>query len=426
MSVSTAPQTRPAGQRSGTGRRRELDVLGMAIVLGLVFFHTLSIFSGHQYIVNSSQGMVTTMVSMLLVSFEALWTMPLMMLIAGVAIWYSLQRRNPAEFLRERLKRLLVPLLAGLVLLVPPMSYYWLMFQGESLGSYLQFYPRFWHIRFALSAFPVLFDSAPPETAFTVSHLWFLAVLFVYTLLLLPLFLYLRSEAGRRLRDGVATFFARRWAILLLALPIAIVEAVLTTEWLGVWNRFVWAFLLLYGFLIASDERLSDALVRHRKGALVFGILLYLVYFIGTGMLIETAQVDPFTDRGAGAGVVRFFKGVASWFCVAGIMGIATFRGRQSVQSADRGGTDAAERGPGLLGRITAYAQEAQLPFYVLHQTPIILIGYYVIQWNMNALFKFLLISLSSLLITLVVYDIAVRRIAVTRYLFGMRPSRRA
>jgi hypothetical protein len=398
----------------------------MVIVLGLVFFHTLSIFSGHQYIVNSSQSMVTTMVSMLLVSFEALWTMPLMMLIAGVAIWYSLQRRNPAEFLRERLKRLLVPLLTGLVLLVPPMSYYWLLFQGESLGSYLQFYPRFWHIRFAISAFPVLFDSSPPETAFTISHLWFLAVLFVYTLLLLPLFLYLRGEAGRRLREELATFFARRWAIFLLALPIAVVEAVLTTEWLGVWNRFVWAFLLLYGFVIASDARLSNALVRHRKGALVFGILFYLVYFAGTGMLIETAQVDPFTDRGAGAGVVRFIKGLASWFCVAGIMGIATFRGQRSSQGADSEGTSGARRDPGLIGRVTAYAQEAQLPFYVLHQTPIILIGYYVIQWDMNALLKFLLISLSSLVITLAVYDVAVRRTALTRFLFGMRPSRRA
>ncbi len=78
------------------------------------------------------------------------------------------------------------------------------------------------------------------------------------------------------------------------------------------------------------------------------------------------------------------------------------------------------------MDRVSAYAQEAQLPFYVLHQTPIILIGYYVVQWNVNALVKFLLISLSSLVITLVVYDIAVRRTAVTRFLFGMRPRSRA
>ena len=75
------------------------------------------------------------------------------------------------------------------------------------------------------------------------------------------------------------------------------------------------------------------------------------------------------------------------------------------------------------MDRVSAYAQEAQLPFYVLHHTPIILIGYCVIQWNVNALVKFLVISLSSLVITLGVYDIVVRRTGVTRFLFGMRPK---
>jgi glucan biosynthesis protein C len=436
MTASTATQTGSASQMTRPARRRELDVLGMAIVLGLIFFHTLSIFSGQQYIVNTSQSMVTTMVSLLVVSFAALWTMPLMMLIAGIAISYSLRRRTPGEFLRERVKRLFVPFLTGLVLLVPPMMFYWLKYQGEHPGGYLSFYPRFWNIRFSLSAFPVFFESPPPQRMFSVSHLWFLIVLFVYTSLLLPLFLYLRGEAGRHLVEGLASFFAHRWAIFLLALPIAVIEGVLTSEWWGVWNRFVWAFLLLYGFLFASEERFSRALVRHRKAALVLGIVCYLLYFAGMGMLIETAQVDPFADRGPGGMVVRFIKGVASWFCVVGIMGIATHWGQRrsrevedalpagEAQPASQSPADAAERRPTLAERVSAYAREAQLPFYVLHQTPIILIGYYVIQWDVNALVKFLVISLASLAITLIVYDIAVRRAAATRFLFGMRPRR--
>jgi len=410
--------------------------MGMGIVLGLVFFHTLSIFSGQQYVVNTSQSTVTTMVSLLAVSFAALWTMPLMMLMAGVAIWYSLRRRTPREFVRERIGRLFVPFLTGLVVLAPPMMYTWLKRDATYHEGYLKFYPRFWQIKFSLSAFPVLFESAMPEDIFHVSHLWFLIALFVYTLLLLPVFVYLRKPAGRPLLEKLAAFFGRRWAVFLLALPIAIIEAVLTTEWLGVWNRFVWAFLILYGFLFASDERFSRALVRHRKGALALGIVCYLLYFAGMGMLTETAQVDPFSDRGLGAMVVRFIKGVASWFCVVAIMGIATRWGQRQSRKAGKahstGGAgpasqlpaDEAPRRPALMDRVSAYAREAQLPFYVLHHTPIIVIGYTVVQWNVNALVKFLVISLSSLLVTLVVYDIGVRRTAVTRFLFGMRPQR--
>lgn len=438
MTASTATQTGSASQMARPGRRRELDALGMVIVLGLIFFHTLSIFSGQQYVVNTSQSTATTMVSLLVVSFTALWTMPLMMLIAGIAISYSLRRRTAGEFLRERVRRLFVPFLTGLVLLVPPMMFYWLKYEGEHAGGYLSFYPRFWNIRFSLSAFPVFFESVPPERVFSVSHLWFLIALFVYTLLLLPLFLHLRGEAGRHLVEGLASFFARRWAIFLLALPIAVIEAVLTTDWLGAWNRFVWVFLILYGFLLASDERFSRALLRHRKAAIVLGIVCYLLYFAGMGMLIETAQVDPFADRGPGGMVVRFIKGVASWFCVAGIMGIATHWGQRRSREAEDGlsageaqftsqsPAGEANRRSSLADRVSGYAQEAQLPFYVLHQTPIILIGYYVIQWDVNALVKFLVISLASLAITLIVYDIAVRRAAATRFLFGMRPKREA
>ena len=207
------------------------------------------------------------------------------------------------------------------------------------------------------------------------------------------------------------------------------------TEWLGVWNRFVWVFLILYGFLFASDMRFGRALVRHRKAALVLGIVCYLLYFAGMGMLTETAQVDPFLDRSSGAMVVRFIKGVASWLCLVGIMGIATNWGEQRWREAE-GLTPVGEAPPAsassteginqsltLVSRISAYAQEARLPFYVLHQTPIILVGYYVIQWNVIAPVKFLVISLASLLITLIVYDIAVRRTEATRFLFGMRPK---
>ena len=74
------------------------------------------------------------------------------------------------------------------------------------------------------------------------------------------------------------------------------------------------------------------------------------------------------------------------------------------------------------MDRVSAYAGEAQLPFYVLHMTPIVIIGFYVVQWEVNALVKYLVIVLATLGVTLLLYDIAVRRTWLTRFLFGMKP----
>jgi glucan biosynthesis protein C len=79
---------------------------------------------------------------------------------------------------------------------------------------------------------------------------------------------------------------------------------------------------------------------------------------------------------------------------------------------------------PGLGARAIAYAGEAFLPFYILHQTVIFVIGYYVVQWQTTALLKYLVISLSSLAATLLLYELAVRRTKVTRWLFGMKARR--
>jgi len=145
-------------------------------------------------------------------------------------------------------------------------------------------------------------------------------------------------------------------------------------------------------------------------------------------------EIDPFTDYSVLSLIMRFLKGFASWLWVVAIMGWIN-RGRQVGTVKEREGTEIKldsqahlldrPREPSLMDRIAEYAKEARLPFYILHQTPIVLIGYYVVQWEVNALFKYIVISLSALVVTLVVYDIGIRRTKLTRFLFGMRPKKK-
>ena len=71
--------------------------------------------------------------------------------------------------------------------------------------------------------------------------------------------------------------------------------------------------------------------------------------------------------------------------------------------------------------RILGYANEAVLPFYILHQPIILVIGFFVVQWNLGIAVKYLIIAPTSFIAILAVYDVLVRRVNVMRFLFGVR-----
>ena len=297
--------------RTRPKRRRELDMMGMLIVVGLVFFHSAQIFGGGDMYV---QNEPPSMLALAFVAFASLWGMPLMFLMAGTAIWYSLRKRTVGEFVRERIRRLFIPFVVGLPLLVPPQVYCQLKRVPAYQESYLRFLPRFFHVRFTLSEFPLFIEGAPPDQLFRISTLYFLLYLFTFTLLLLPLFLHLQRPAGQAVVGQMATVFSRRWVIFSLALPVAVIEAALGTDSLGNWNRFAWLLFIVYGFLFACEGRLQWALGRHWKSALILGVLTFAAWMTGMGYLIQVLEVDPLMDYSAVGVLTRFLKGMARWF----------------------------------------------------------------------------------------------------------------
>jgi len=389
-------------------------VLTTLIVFGLAFFHTASIFSGHQLISNHRQSELTTILASLVVSAEFLWIMPVMMLVAGIAAWYSLEQRNAGRFARERLLRLGLPFVTGIVLMNPPQIYYYLRANTDLSSGFISFLPRYWNIRFSLFSFPYFLEAAGAEETFSVIHLWFLIFLLVYTLLLLPLFLYLRKPAGKRLALSISGFLSRRFAVFLWAIPIAVLEAFVGAIWPSGWCRWIWPFIILFGYLSAADDRLTTALVRHRIPSLLIGLVGFLVFFFGTGLL-SGGGIDPWAGNQRPAVALRFIKGITSWCLTIAVVGITTRIGRRMTASRQL------PTHTTFWNRLSAYGREAQLPFYVLHQTPIVVIGYYVVKQTWPAPVKFFIISLVALITTLLVYELLVRRIGLLRLLFGMR-----
>jgi peptidoglycan/LPS O-acetylase OafA/YrhL len=109
-------------------RRDELDLLRALVVVGLVFFHTAVIFGAGEFPVKAA---TENRVATVFLGFGAAWGMPLLFLISGMGIWYSLRSRGAGAFARERLRRLGVPLLVGLLTLVPLQVYLGLRRAGD-------------------------------------------------------------------------------------------------------------------------------------------------------------------------------------------------------------------------------------------------------------------------------------------------------
>jgi len=387
-------------------RRYDLDWLRAWAVLMLIFFHSAMWFNEWPWHLKSpdlSFGLTV------FTTILGVYQMPLLFLISGAGSWFALQFRSGGQYAVERLKRLVVPLVFGTFFIVPPQLYlertapahdlsYGHSPLGQFHGSYFQWWPRH------------MFDGGVyPNGNFSWHHLWFLAYLFVLSLVLLPLFLRLKGEAGGRFRDGLAAWCARPGAIFLLALPPALaaimldrVSADVQSLW-GDWkNLTVYGLMVVYGFTIFSQPDFTRALARHYKWAWLLALLT-----LGALALIEMQPGEPeFATwlRWSGLATLRALN---AWCFILGLLGLA-------------------QRFLNFTNRALPYVNEAVLPVYVLHQTVILLVGVHVVGLHLPLILRYAMVSLGSLAATLALYEVLVRRLGVLRFLFGMKVGRKA
>ncbi|HWP45097.1 MAG TPA: acyltransferase, partial [Blastocatellia bacterium] len=337
-------------------RRSEVDLLRGAVVLGLIFFHTARIFDLLPFNVKNDER---SLFFMALVGFVSQWGMPLMFLISGIAAWHALGKRAASEFVKERFRRLIIPLIFGIIVIVPPQNYYYFRTDPNYDQSYWEYYPSFFRGLFKLDFPWFMHDPA---------QLWFLYDLFIFTMMALPLFIYLRRGAGERLRGRLAAFAQRPGAIFLPVLPIIAIETFILTEGTSGWNRYAYIPFLIYGYLIASDRRFERSMLRHRNLALVGGVFSVMAFF-AMAIITWRAGIDPLRGYELEGILWRMFKSITSWFWIVAILGWAQrLKHRFSPPRTGSVGEPAAapprhrDRSE-FVERIKEYAHEAVLPF---------------------------------------------------------------
>jgi hypothetical protein len=151
--------------------------------------------------------------------------------------------------------------------------------------------------------------------------------------------------------------------------------------------------------------------------SLAIGMALLPVLFVTASSDLGNADRVIALDLNPWSVVWRALKAMASWALTAGFIGLASSITRRSPRSGP-----ALPRPPGVSVAVARYTREAVLPFYVLHQTPIVILGFHILQWKTSLPVKYLAISSGALVVTLCAYEVLVRRTRVTRLLFGMPP----
>lgn len=381
-------ETKPNGTEAKAAkpaRRYDIDWLRVLVVYLLFPYHTARIFDtfGPWYVKNAELSEALTF----FIAYGYPWAMPLLFLLAGASTWFALGYRSGGQYTKERFIRLLIPLVFGLLVIVPPQSYFGLLNHTGASVSYLEWYPNFFN-----------FNSSDLDGyfmgGFTFGHLWFIAFLFLFSLLALPLFLYLRRrESGKQLVGWLAAFFSLPGTIFLLAIPLFVMAWLL--DFYPNPLYFITYFAL--GFLLVADARFEKAIGRHKAIALVLGPVLYLYV-----AYLNTTGWPGGIPSWFGTIVDVYVRGFAPWFFVIAILGYA----RKFLNTRTK---------------FLTYSGQASYPVYILHQTVIVVIGFYVVQWNASILVKYTTILVAAVAVSMLIYELLIKRTNVTRFLFGMR-----
>lgn len=386
-------------------RRHDLDALRVFACYLLFLFHGGMVFNPAPFFhVRNNEA---SLVFLIVCGFISLWHMPLFFLLAGWSAAASLRSRGVAAFLRERVSKLAVPLVAGCVLLMPVIKY--LELRGgqdlnhrglfvtpevrESMQSVLPIdlpLAKPFHDTF-LSFVPTFFTDLD---RFTWSHLWFLAYLLTFTLLLLPVFARLAA------RPPVAGLPARLWVYAPM-LPLILVQLTLRARFPGPYNLYRdWANVAFFvtflasGFALAVAPGLEERLRGEWRRLLALGVA-------ATGVLLA-AVLGAITATP----VVLVANAVAAWCFVTALLGFARERVTHS-------------------GLRLGYLVESAFPIYVLHQPVVVLLAAGVVLLPFGIAAKFALLLTASVAVTLGVYHFLVRPFALPRFLLGMKRLRR-
>jgi len=324
-------------------RKLFVDNLRALTILLLFPFHIFMIYNdwGESWYIHGQALTVPSVINGLL----SFWRMPLLFAIAGMSAHYALRRRSIGAFAKERVSKLLIPLIFGLLLVVPIQPYIaGLYFNGQA--NYFD-------------SFTKLTDFSGYDGAFTPAHFWFILFLFVISMVSLPLMAWRESSNSARFLDKVP---------LVVVIALGLVPCFAAAVRIGGKSPTEDLAYFLLGYFFLTNDTLLSQLERYRS------VLL--------GLVILSAVVSY--NHG-----FQFYEAV-SWLTILCVVGMA-------------------QRYLNFKGRVTSYLAQSSYGVYLFHQTWIVVAAFAVFKITDSPAIQMPLIFILAVGLTFLTYELCRR-----------------
>ncbi|UXP31829.1 acyltransferase family protein [Reichenbachiella agarivorans] len=367
-------------------RRYDLDWLRVIVFGLLIFYHVGMLFVPWGFHIKNNVVYDWVMYPML---FLNQWRLPILFVISGMGTYFALSKRSAGQFCWERIKRLFLPLVFGMLVIVPPQVYIERLVEGDFAGGYFDYWPF------------LAFNGIYPVGNLSWHHLWFLPYLLVYSLVLVPVFIYLRNHPNNSFILWIKRLIQKPAGLFVFIVPLYLLEAFmepfypihhnLVNDWFNLTNSLLF---FLFGYLLMTvKEEFWSMVQHHRKSYLICGVIAFASW-IALVVSFEDSTLRHFTEAG-----IKVFN---LWSWILALFGYAaTYLNQQS--------------------RVLNYANEAVYPFYILHQSVMIVIASYLINLKWGFFPKASLLIVGTFGLSWLIYELCVRRWKLIRPLFGLK-----
>jgi hypothetical protein len=384
----------PIASESKYERRFDLDWLRLLAIIILLFYHTGMLFVPWGWHVKNNE--LSQSFGYWMIWLHA-WRMPLLLFISGAGTYMALGKRSPTQYAGERFTRLFIPLIFGMFVIVPPQIFYEHISEYRSYGEF----------------YKTVFNFIPyPKGSFSWHHLWFVAYLFFFSLLAIPYLVFLRSDKSVNFRNSVGKSFSTTAGILLIpSLIIFLSQLILrpffpeeTHSLLNDWAFFVYYLLyFLFGMTCYSSSGVWNSIGDNRKSLVIFSVIslipFYVCYFHFREIIVLPFEMETVDI------VFKITETFVSWFCVITVIAW----GQHYLNKSHP---------------LLRYVNEGLYPFYILHQTVIIIVGYYICKNDWSIFLKFWTVSMLTLVICVIFYFLFIRPFNIVRLFFGVKRTK--
>jgi len=353
----------------------------MKIIFAVFLHHVCMPFNGDGWHIMNNES--SKALDDIMVYFEQ-FRLPILFFISGVGTVILLSKITVKKFAIDKMLRLFIPLVVGSLLIIPPQSYI------ENISEFQSYW----------QAFPIL------TLKFETNHLWFIEYLIVFAFFAIPINMVLSTQLGSMIIGLIEKLSRYKLGLYGLVVLLIAVKLYFSLNFPSDDNKVenlssstFYLFFFIAGMVFIRSKNIWQAIGKQRYYNLLL-LLFSTIVFYG---YYYSPDLSPYLSIEMRWAIWWLVCCLVAWSALLTILGYAQFYFTNS---------------PTWL----RLSNELIYPFYIFHQTVIVVIGYFVITWQTSIPIKIMALFFLSFAVTAVICLFIVKPFNIFRFLFGLKP----